>query len=168
MPEIVYGRLRDAEVEALVDLAGVIWRECYPGIVTLEQIEYMLAQRYKPGLIRQLMARGDLWLAARAGDELVGFAHGHPLQGGDYKLDKLYVHPDWQRHGIGGGLIDAVARHARAHDAARLVLRVNRGNPNAIAAYLKNGFQVATLVVEDIGNGFVMDDYVMAKDIVPA
>lgn len=165
MLEIVCGRLRDAEVEPLVELAGAVWRRHYPGIITPEQIDYMLAQRYKAPLIRQLMARGDLWLAARAGEALVGFAHGFALQDGDYKLDKLYVHNDWQRHGIGGRLIDEVARHARAHAARRLLLRVNRQNQQAIGAYLKNGFQVATLIVEDIGNGFIMDDYVMTKEL---
>ena len=157
--------LRLDEAEALVDLAGRIWRACYPGIVTPEQIEYMLARRYKPGLVRQLLARGDLWLAARQGDRLVGFAHGHPLEAGDYKLDKLYVDGALQRQGVGGQLIAEVAARARQHGFTRLVLRVNRGNQRAIDAYLKHGFQVATLIVENIGEGFVMDDYVMVKDL---
>lgn len=157
--------LRLDEAEALVELAGRIWRACYPGIVSPEQIEYMLAQRYKPGLVRQLLARGDLWLAAREAGQLVGFAHGHPLEAGDYKLDKLYVAVDLQRRGLGGRLIDAVAERAREQGHRRLVLRVNRGNQRAIDAYLKQGFQVATLVVENIGGGFVMDDYVMVKDL---
>lgn len=162
MDSVQIGLLRLDEAEALVDLAGKIWRTCYPGMIPAEQIEYMLAQRYKPGLVRQLLARGDLWLAGRAQDELIGFAHGHPLPGDDYKLDKLYVHPDWQRHGIGGALIAETARHAREHGAERLVLRVNRGNHPAIQSYLKHGFRIATLMMEDIGGGFVMDDYVMA------
>ena len=165
MDEINIGMLRLEEADALVALAGLVWRHDYPGIITLEQIEYMLGQRYKPGLVKQLLARGDLWLVARAGNELVGFAHGHPLVDADYKLDKLYVHPDWQRHGIGSRLIAEVMRHANNHEATRLLLRVNRQNRNAIQAYLKNGFQVATLIVEDIGNGFIMDDYVMIKEI---
>jgi len=165
MLEIACGRLRDDEVETVIVLAGDVWRKHYPGIITPEQVEYMFAQRYKAPLIRQLVARGDLWLAARAGEDLVGLAHGHALQDGDYKLDKLYVHNDWQRHGIGGRLIDAVAGHARAHGASRLLLRVNRQNHNAIGAYLKHGFRVATLIVEEIGNGFIMDDYVMTKEI---
>lgn len=157
--------LRLDEAEALVALAGRIWRTCYPGIVTPAQIEYMLAQRYKPGLVRQLLARGDLWLAARQGDQLVGFAHGHPLEAGDYKLDKLYVDVALQRQGVGGQLIAEVAALARQHGFTRLVLRVNRGNQRAIDAYLKYGFQVTTLIVENIGEGFVMDDYVMVKDL---
>ncbi len=168
MTEIEIHLLRLDQAEALVDLAGRIWRTCYPGIISNGQIEYMLAQRYKPGLVKQLIARGDLWLAAQAGDELVGFAHGHPLQDGDYKLDKLYVHPDWQRHGIGGKLIAEVARRARDHACTRLLLRVNRQNRPAIDAYLKHGFTVATIIMEDIGEGFVMDDYVMTRELSPS
>jgi len=165
MDKIEFGLLRMEEAEALVELAARIWRDHYPDIISVEQIEYMLAQRYKPGLVRQLIARGDIWLAARGGGSLVGFAHGHPLDAGDYKLDKLYVDPDWQRHGIGGELIAGIARHARMHGSNRLVLRVNRQNRQAISAYEKHGFRVATLIVEDIGNGYVMDDYVMTKEL---
>ncbi len=157
--------LRLDEAEALVELAGRVWRAHYPGIISPEQIEYMLGQRYKPGLVRQLLARGDLWLAARAAGTLVGFAHGHPLEAGDYKLDKLYVDTGWQRRGIGGTLIAEVARRAREHGFSRLVLRVNRQNRQAIEAYLKHGFTVATLIVEDIGGGYVMDDYVLCMDL---
>jgi GNAT superfamily N-acetyltransferase len=161
--EIHFGLLRLEEAEALVELAGHIWRLHYPGIISSEQIEYMLARRYKPGLVRQLLARGDLWLAARDGDELVGFAHVHPLAEGDYKLDKLYVHPDYQRHGIGACLVDEVVRHVLERGCHRLALRVNRHNHAAIRAYLKFGFQVADVMLEDIGHGFYMDDYVMVK-----
>lgn len=165
--KIDFSPLRLDEAEAVAALARVVWHAHYPGIITPAQIDYMLDQRYKPGLIRQLLARGDLWLAARAGEELVGFAHGHPLQDGDFKLDKLYVALGWQRHGIGGELIGKIEEYARRHGCNRLLLRVNRQNQQAIDAYLKHGFKVATLVVEDIGRGFVMDDYVMVKEIQP-
>lgn len=165
MNDIEIASLRLDEAEAVVDLAGRVWRAHYPGIITPAQIEYMLAQRYRPVLVRQFMARGDIWLAARVQGELVGFAHGHPLTEGDYKLDKLYVDLDRQRQGIGGALIRELAARAARLGVSRLVLRVNRQNQNAIAAYLKHGFTVATIHLEDIGGGFIMDDYVMTKDL---
>jgi ribosomal protein S18 acetylase RimI-like enzyme len=116
-------------------------------------------------LVKQFIARGDTWLAARARGILVGFAHGHPQAEGDYKLDKLYVDLDWQRHGIGGALIGALAERVAGHGYSRLVLRVNRQNQNAINAYLKHGFTVSTIYLEDIGGGHVMDDYVMTKEL---
>ncbi|NTV94695.1 MAG: GNAT family N-acetyltransferase [Thiobacillus sp.] len=163
--DIEISPLRLDEAEALADLARAVWNVAYPGIIGQAQIDYMLDQRYKPGLVRQLLARGDMWLAARAGGELVGFAHGYPLDNGDFKLDKLYVATELQRHGIGGALIRAVAERARQHGNDRLLLRVNRQNKPAIEAYLKHGFQVATIVVENIGEGFVMDDYVMIREL---
>ncbi|MDD5390556.1 MAG: GNAT family N-acetyltransferase [Gallionellaceae bacterium] len=166
MNEIEIAPVRLNEAEAVVDLAGRVWRAHYPGIITPDQIEYMLAQRYRPVLVRQFIARGDLWLAARVAGVLVGFAHGHPLTEEDYKLDKLYVDLDWQRQGIGGKLIDALAARVISQGFSRLVLRVNRQNQNGIHAYLKHGFTVATIHLEDIGNGFIMDDYVMTKELV--
>jgi GNAT superfamily N-acetyltransferase len=165
MNEIAIGPLRLDEAEAVVELAGRVWRAHYPGIITPEQIEYMLAQRYRPVLVRQFIARGDIWLAARTGGVLIGFAHGHPLNEGDYKLDKLYVDLARQRQGIGGLLIAEMSRKAHNFGASRLVLRVNRQNQNAIDAYLKHGFTVSTVVLEDIGGGYVMDDYVMVKEV---
>jgi ribosomal protein S18 acetylase RimI-like enzyme len=165
MDEIEISPLRLDEADAVVALAGRVWRAHYPGIISPEQIEYMLEQRYRPVLVKQFIARGDIWLAARAGAELVGFAHGHPLGDGDYKLDKLYVEIDLQRHGIGGSLIRAMAERAAAQGYSRLALRVNRQNQQAIDAYLKHGFTVQTIYLEDIGGGHVMDDYVMTKEL---
>ncbi len=165
MNDIEISSLRLDEAEAVVALAGRVWRAHYPGIITPEQIEYMLAQRYRPVLVRQFIARGDIWLAARVQGELVGFAHGHPLTEGDYKLDKLYVDLDRQRQGIGGALIRELAARAARLGVSRLVLRVNRQNLQAVEAYLKQGFTVATIHLEDIGGGFIMDDYVMTKDL---
>lgn len=162
------GRLALEEAEAVAELARLIWHAHYPGIISLEQIDYMLRDRYKPALIRQTLARGDQWLVARAGGALVGFAHGYALVEGDFKLDKLYVHPDWQRNGIGRGLTEAIAGYARRRGFRRLVLRVNRHNAQAIAAYRRYGFEILVPVVEDIGAGFVMDDYVMTKDLTTA
>lgn len=165
MEEIDIGPLRLDEADAVVALAERVWRAHYPGIISPEQIEYMLEQRYRPVLVKQFIARGDVWLAARAGSELVGFAHGHPLGDGDYKLDKLYVETDLQRHGIGGLLIRAMAERASSLGYSRLALRVNRQNQQAIDAYLKHGFTVQTIYLEDIGGGHYMDDYVMIKEL---
>jgi ribosomal protein S18 acetylase RimI-like enzyme len=45
-------------------------------------------------------------------------------------------------------------------------LTVNRYNDATIAVYEKKGFRTVRTQVADIGNGFVMDDYIMEKEIV--
>jgi diamine N-acetyltransferase len=81
------------------------------------------------------------------------------------KLDKLYVHPERQRRGYGGRLLGHVIERARSLGFERVILAVNKRNHNAIAAYRKHGFDIVEAVVKDIGEGFVMDDYIMAKPV---
>jgi ribosomal protein S18 acetylase RimI-like enzyme len=46
-----------------------------------------------------------------------------------------------------------------------LTLQVNKRNTGAIGFYRRAGFEVVREAVFDIGAGFVMDDYVMAKRV---
>jgi diamine N-acetyltransferase len=157
----------DEDAERIASLAGEIWRRHYPGIISAAQIEYMLKQRYEPRVIRAELQCADMWWdKLLAGAAMVGFASyfasGQP---GEMKLDKLYVHQDHQRKGYGGMLLAHVCGCARSQGFSRLVLAVNKRNRAAIAAYLKHGFQVKGAVVKDIGRGFVMDDYIMERNV---
>jgi diamine N-acetyltransferase len=153
--------LAAADIDSVCRLAHTIWQSTYPALISQEQIDFMLADRYAPAaLLAQLDDPLHFWRVAWLADEIAGFAHAM-LGGADCKLDKLYVHPDKQRQGIGGGLLQEVRDCARQHGAHRLWLQVNRGNTQAIAAYGKYGFRIAGAQVFDIGRGFVMDDYVM-------
>jgi ribosomal protein S18 acetylase RimI-like enzyme len=92
------------------------------------------------------------------------FLTGNP---GEMKLDKLYVHPLHQRKGYGGMLLGQAVGAARAHGCRFLTLAVNKQNRKAIAAYEKFGFKNTDSVIKDIGGGFVMDDYIMVKRVLP-
>ncbi len=164
MTEFLIQPLAQSEVEALGSLAREIWLAHYPAIISREQIDFMLRERYSPAAIRAGLA-GQCWRTAWIDGAMAGFAHGLPEEAGSWKLDKLYVHPRHQREGIGAALARSVAEAARAAGACRLVLRVNRHNAAALAAYAKYGFKVYGEHVLDIGNGFVMDDYLLEMDL---
>lgn len=159
--------LEDCDVEAVAALAREIWHAHYPGIISVTQIEYMLAQRYDPRVIRAELAQPDVWWYKLVLEQrMVAYAALQLEVGGvAMKIDKLYVHPRAQRRGCGERLIAQAAAVARAQGCRELVLAVNRNNALAIAAYCKHGFTVRDAVVKDIGGGFVMDDYIMAKAI---
>ena len=155
------------DAERIAELAAEIWRHHYPGIISAAQIEYMLKQRYEPALIRrELQQRGLWWDKLVRGAAIVGFASCFLVDASnDMKLDKLYVHPNVQRQGLGGRLIALVCQRARLNGCCRVVLAVNRHNAGAIAAYLRHGFAIRGTRVADIGGGFVMDDYLMAREL---
>ena len=61
--------------------------------------------------------------------------------------------------------MEHVADKARAAAATTLILNVNKRNAKAVRAYEKHGFAIRESVVVDIGGGFVMDDFVMARSL---
>jgi diamine N-acetyltransferase len=157
----------DADLAPVAELAGIIWRKHYPGIITPGQIDYMLALGYSHEALRRfLVDTGAGLLLAYVAGRLVGFAaYYRPDRGEELKLDKLYVHQDYHGRGIGGALIDRVESAAAAQALPTIILNVNRNNVQAIRAYEAKGFKVREAVVVDIGGGYVMDDYVMAKRV---
>ena len=158
----------EEHLPAVSELAAVIWRAHYPGIITNEQIDYMLARMYSLETLREELRLGIRYERLLAGDDFVGFAsYGPTEQPGTFKLHKLYLHPGRHGRGLGSLLLKHCECEVRRLGARRLMLTVNKRNAKAIAAYQRNGFQIADSVVADIGGGFVMDDYVMTKDLAP-
>jgi len=160
-------RATEADLPAISLLAGVIWRACYPGIISSEQIDYMLARMYALDTMRdEIQAQGIRYDRLLADSELAGFAaHGPTEQETVFKLHKIYLHPDWQGRGLGSRLLQHCEQQVRNAGARRLILSVNKRNVKAITAYQRNGFVIAESVVNDIGHRFVMDDFIMAKEL---
>lgn len=158
-------RMTRQEIDAVSTLARVVWQTTYPALISQAQIDSMLADRYAAAQIElQCADPAHCWWVACRNGTLTGFAHAM-LSNADFKLDKLYVHPAGQRKGVGAALLGAIQQWGVQHHARRLWLQVNRGNRQAIAAYRKYGFRIVESRIFDIGQGFVMDDYVMELEL---
>ena len=157
----------ESGLSAISALAAVIWRACYPGIISVEQIDYMLERMYAPATLEEeTRHQGIRYEQLLADNQPVGFAaYGPTERPGVFKLHKLYLHPDYHGRGLGSRLLKHCETAVIRLGGRRLVLNVNKNNTKAIAAYRRNGFSVADSVVADIGGGFVMDDYIMAKEL---
>ncbi|MDR2015174.1 MAG: GNAT family N-acetyltransferase [Azoarcus sp.] len=153
------------DVPAIASLARTTWLNAYANILSPEQIDYMLAQRYDHARLRTEAGDPQKWLRQACLDGiLAGFA-ACEIHKGEFKLDKLYIHPDMQRKGIGAALVNHVATLARERGFSAMILAVNKQNEQGIHAYTQYGFRVRDKTVTDIGNGFVMDDYIMEKTL---
>ena len=149
----------------IASLGDRIWRQHYGTMISVEQIEYMLAGRYTPDKLAAYVGADDRWMyvARDDGGAPIGYL-SYSLRGDDeMKLEQLYLLADRRGGGLGGRMIAHVEDHARALGRARLILTVNKQNAGAIAVYQRRGFAVRESAVFDIGGGFVMDDYVMEK-----
>ena len=116
------------DVPAISSLAREIWQASYPGIIT-EQIDFMLEQRY--GVDRLYDDLEDLRQMAGPGlpTGAIGFAFSE-IYNGEFKLDKLYIHPDVQRQGW-GLLIAKVAERAKKLGYPCVILAVTKRNVKA-------------------------------------
>ena len=157
----------EADLPAVAGLAGVIWREHYPSIISRAQIDYMLARGYSIDALRGFVRDAGSGLAILSvGGARAGFAAWYRAnEPSTTKLDKLYVLASARGTGAGRRLIEHVEAAARSDRSRTLILNVNKDNAKAIAAYRACGFAIRDAVVADIGGGFVMDDYVMAKTL---
>ena len=160
-------RAAEADLPAISELAGVIWRACYPGIITHAQIDFMLSWMYAPDLMREeIRSQGIHYDVIFVDGKMVGFAsYGPTSEPGVMKLHKLYLLLELHGRGLGSRLLQHCEQQARAAGAHLLILAVNKRNTKAIVAYQRNGFVIAESVVTDISGGFVMDDFMMAKKL---
>lgn len=152
------------DISTIGYLAHKIWPEAYKDILTPEQLEYMLQLNYSPAALEKQMRQQHQFIIAEINLEEVGFASFGALQDGNWKLHKLYVLPGMQGKGVGKALLEMVEEEVRTHNGAHLLLNVNKKN-KAIKFYESMGFQIEKDEVNDIGHGFVMDDFVMGKDV---
>ncbi|MEQ8240696.1 MAG: GNAT family N-acetyltransferase [Cyclobacteriaceae bacterium] len=81
-------------------------------------------------------------------------------------LSKIYVLKEYRGKGIGKAGMSFVQAQSEKLGFHSITLTVNKYNTTSIVAYERLGFQKVESIVVDIGEGFVMDDYVMKKQIV--
>lgn len=154
----------EGDIPLLRALADRIWHACYPGMITVEQIRYMLGWMYAPERIAEEMRRGVRWAVVESDSPIGYLAHERDADGVVH-LHKLYLDPAWQGRGVGQRMLQHVSEHARREGARSIELRVNRGNARALAAYARAGFRIERSLVADIGGGFVMDDHLLRLDL---
>ena len=150
------------------ELAHEIWPIVYPEIITEEQIQYMLHKMYAPDVLRsEIVVRGVVYALIMAGAEAIGYlAFEDVPQDCSVVLHRLYVRPVYHGSGVGAAVLDWLSQQARPRGVEAIRLRVNKRNVTAIRAYLRAGFVFDYDLCTDIGDGFVMDDHVLKKDLV--
>lgn len=153
------------QIAAVADLARKIWTEHYPPIIGNEQTEYMLETfQSAEAITAQIRTEHFLYFLIEPENTPGGYLAVQP-RADDLLLSKLYVEQKIRGRGIGRKTIQFTEELARELGKPAITLTVNRFNSGSIAAYSRWGFRITGTVKTDIGGGFVMDDYVMQKDV---
>ena len=153
------------DLHVIQKLAETIWPISYAGIITNEQISYMLKLIYNPEALKIQHEKGHQFVIAFKNDIPIGFAsfsQKSEKEFATFRLHKLYVLTTHHAKGIGSFLLDYVCTQSKNTGGDLLELNVNKSNPATIF-YAKKGFKVFKEEILEIENGYVMDDYVMVK-----
>lgn len=149
------------DIPTIRAIAHECWPLAYTGIISKEQIAYMLEKMYsETSLMQQMTLDGCEFILAESKETIVGFASFSQVDSARVKLHKLYLLSAEKSKGYGKALMDQVIQRSLDYGAKILELQVNKQNP-AIAFYKSQNFIIQKELLIDIGGGFVMDDYVM-------
>ena len=184
------------DIMCIHDMAQVVFRHTYREILSPEQMEYMMDWMYSPANLQKQLDEGHVYYIAYRDGKPCGYVSVQPEGIADdgrllFHLQKIYVLPSEQGHGLGRALFERAVAHVReavlAREAAhvqevaggcteecvegcvegcgaRIELNVNRNNPS-IGFYHHLGLRILRQGDFHIGNGYYMNDYIMGLEV---
>ncbi|ASK32820.1 GNAT family N-acetyltransferase [Chryseobacterium sp. T16E-39] len=152
------------DIPVIQELARRSWENAYAEILSDEQMEYMLTTMYSKEEISQHLKSVNYHYY------LIEDEISHSLEGfigyeNDYeekttKLHRIYLVPESKGKGLGKEALVFLAQKTKEYGDRRIILNVNKFN-QARKFYESQGYKIYGEGVFDIGNNFVMDDYLM-------
>jgi ribosomal protein S18 acetylase RimI-like enzyme len=156
-----------SHLETIRRIALATWPDTFEGILSKEQIDYMLEWMYSiESLKNQTEKLAHQFILAKDDETFCGYASYELNVAGELKtkIHKIYILPESQGKGAGKTLMNEIETIARSYGSTDLTLNVNRGN-KAIDFYERLGFIIVGQEDISIGDGFFMEDFIMKKKL---
>ena len=150
------------EIAQVADLAHTVWHAHFEPIIGRAQVVYML-ERFQsaPAIKGQLQEGFRYWLLQQGAARVGYIAVRADAAAGSLMISKFYVDAPYRRQGYARQAFAFMRQVARSEKLHTMWLTVNRDNAASIAVYQHLGLHITGALVQDIGHGFVMDDYRM-------
>ena len=147
-------------INTTAKLANEIWHQHFTPIIGIDQVEYMIDKfQSVPALTKQLEEGYEYFLILSDGKP-AGYSGIHVKENSLF-LSKLYVHENYRGNKISTQVLDFYKKLCQERGLEKIWLTCNKHNENTLAVYRHLGFVTVRSQKADIGQGFVMDDYVM-------
>lgn len=151
------------DIEIVVSLAKEIWEQHYLPIIGQAQVNYMLKKYQSIDAISKSIEDGYIYYIVYFEDKPCGYSA--ILQDEGIFLSKFYVISTLRGKGLGKTMLNSIYDFALNSNQSRIWLTCNKYNSKSLNIYKKLGFIIIDEIVTDIGNGYVMDDYILEKYI---
>ncbi|MGI6161251.1 MAG: GNAT family N-acetyltransferase [Christensenellales bacterium] len=146
-------------IQELSKLATEIVKQHFDAIIGAEQNDYMIRKFQSVFAIIEQLKNGYAYYFVNDGSgDRAGFI-AFCARKNELYLSKFYLKKAQRGKGIAKDMLRFIIEQARKAGLFSIVLNVNKNN-NAILAYEKMGFKKIREEKIDIGNGYIMDDFV--------
>lgn len=150
----------EKDIADLYYLADMVWHEYFPCILQEEQIDYMVEMFFSEKAISKSISEGYMFFFVKKKGENIGFISVHPEKERLF-LSKLYLTKEERGKGYASLMLNFVKELGKEKGLSAVYLTVNKNNTHTIEVYKHHNFAVISSEQFDIGNGYIMDDYVM-------
>lgn len=151
----------DSDIRLTAQMAQEIWNEAFRGIITQEQINYMVDKYQSYHAMKdQIENQGYTYFIISKDGKDAGYCGVQVKEDNSLYLSKMYLLKEARGKRLFEQMTNHLVKLCRDKGISRIWLTVNKHNDRAIAAYIKNGYKNIRSQTTDIGNGFMMDDYV--------
>lgn len=168
MNEVVFVSVQEkVQIEKVAQIADETWHEHYDDILEPNQIDYMIEKfQSTKAIVGQMINENYRYILLHVDGTNVGYAAIHEeVRTKKLFLSKLYILECFRGKGYASQTIQYLEKLCKDRDYGTIWLTVNKKNVNSISTYEKKGFIKTRTQVTDIGEGYVMDDYIMEKAI---
>ena len=151
----------ESDIPLIIELAQKSWFLTYEEINSKDQNEYMFDKWYSNDSLKEQMQLGQRFWILSENETEIGFSSITKVNEQTYKLNKIYLLPDFKGKGYGKKLLEFMEKIALENGASELQLNVNRKN-SAVKFYETCNYKI--IKSEDIPfDHYWMNDYLMQK-----
>lgn len=154
----------EEDLHKIAELAEIIWHQHFTSIIGKEQVIYMVDKFQSFPALKEQLTSGYEYYRIFDQDDFCGYCGIHP-ENGKLFLSKLYLKKEARGRHLASQTFDFLKQLCRERGLSAIWLTCNKHNDNTLAVYRHLGFKTVDTQVADIGNGFVMDDYIMEVTI---
>ena len=148
------------DIARLAKLADEIWHQHFTPIIGEAQVNYMVDKFQSAPALADQIRDGYEYFMLFYDDVFSGYTGVHE-ENGSLFLSKLYIHERARGKHISTAAFQHLVDLCKDRSLDKIWLTCNKHNTHTLSVYEHLGFVTTKSQVTNIGNGFVMDDYIL-------
>lgn len=156
-------RVTQEDIPEAKQVLSHTWKDTYGSFLSNKTIEKVTTVWHDPEALKAQAMNPEIYFAvAKEEGKVVGLITVRKIDEMAIFMNRLYIHPDYQRRGIGSKLFDS---SLQAFPTSKVVrLEVEEENKKGLSFYLKQGFTEVERKTDEI-EGEKLKSIVMEKKV---